>query len=112
MKKFFDKIEPVWFLALVLFPIILWLLPADFFDSGESICPSQVFLGVECPGCGSTRAIMHMHHFEFEEAIYYNSAVFVVYPLLIIVWAYWLRASYRKLKPLYFPDKEVSEDQP
>ena len=111
MKKFFDKIEPVWFLALVLFPIVLWILPADFFDMGESVCPSRVFFDIECLGCGSTRAIMHLHHFDFEEAIYYNSGVFIFYPLLVLIWAYWLRSSYRKLQLRYANKKETSGDQ-
>lgn len=98
VKKIFTKIEPLWLLALLAFPIILWLLPADFFDSGQSVCPSRVFFGVECFGCGSTRAIMHLHHFEIEDALYYNSGVFLIYPLLVLIWYVWVKASYGKVK--------------
>jgi hypothetical protein len=88
MKK---HIYNFWLVSLLLAPIVLWILPADFFDNGADICPSKIFFHVECFGCGITRAVMHLHHFEFEEAIYYNYGVVVVYPLLFIIWIKWTK---------------------
>jgi len=78
-----------WLIALLIFPLILWGLPADSFDEGEVIlCPSRAFFGVECFGCGMTRGVMHMHHAEVEDALYYNLGSPFVYPALIGLWIF------------------------
>lgn len=104
MKKRESKPLPptlnkIWLAALLIFPIVLWIMPADFFDNSTTVlCPSRLFFDVECFGCGITRAIMHIHHFDFEEALYYNGLSFILYPGLIAVWALWVRNAYRDLK--------------
>jgi Protein of unknown function (DUF2752) len=67
-------------------PLILLILPSDYFDNGSSKCLSVMLLDVECYGCGMTRAIMHMIHGEFMEAFYFNMASFIVLPLLVYLW--------------------------
>jgi hypothetical protein len=89
----------VWLIALLLTPIILWLLPAAFFDNGEVIlCPSRLFLGIECPGCGMTRAVMHFHHWDYEDAIFFNPGSVVIYPALIILWFIWTIKAARQVE--------------
>ncbi len=78
-----------WLAALLAVPFILWWLPADHFDEGESMCPSVLLFDVECHGCGSTRAVQHMHHFEWEEALYFHSLAPVIYVGLIALWTWW-----------------------
>ena len=78
-----------WLVALLAFPIVLWLLPADQFDEGESMCPSVLLFDTECPGCGSTRAVQHLHHAEVDEAIYYHSAAPFIYGFLVLLWCVW-----------------------
>lgn len=105
MKKnlflFRRKIERVFYGFIVIVPVILFLLPADFFDKGQSICLSVLLAGMECYACGMTRGIMHFIHFEFEKAWEYNQLTFIVVPLLF---PYWLNAVYEVLdkeKPLF-----------
>jgi Protein of unknown function (DUF2752) len=66
-------------------PLILLILPSDYFDSGSSKCLSVMLFDAECYGCGTTRAIMHLLHGDFMEAFYYNMASFIVLPLLIFL---------------------------
>lgn len=87
----------LWLLALLLAPIVLWILPAGFFDDGQAICPSKLFFDIECLGCGMTRAVMHFHHFNFDDAIYFNRGVFIVYPVLVILWCTWVYQAAKKL---------------
>lgn len=68
---------------------MLLLLPANFFDNGQSICISQILLGKECFACGITRGIMHLIHLDFENAFAYNMLSFIVLPLLVIIWVQW-----------------------
>lgn len=88
-----------WLVALLILPILLWVLPSDFFDSEDGIilCPSRLFFGIECLGCGMTRAIMHLHHFELGDALFFNNGVVVIYPILIIVWFIWVKGRVRRL---------------
>ena len=91
MKK---ALHTAWLIALIACPIVLWLLPVDYFnDSGGLSCPSQSLFDVECLGCGLTRAVMHFHHFEFTEAVFYNLAVLFMYPFLVWLWQKWVRAE-------------------
>ena len=87
----------LWLGALLIFPFLLWVMPATFFDkTGFELCPSKLFFNLECFGCGMTRAVMHLHHFDWTEAIYYNYAVVLVYPSLILIWAMWTRLAWKK----------------
>ncbi|MDX1909221.1 MAG: DUF2752 domain-containing protein [Bacteroidia bacterium] len=85
------RLQWLWLIALGLAPIVLWILPGDFFDHSEvELCPSKAFFNIECLGCGMTRAVMHMHHLEIDSAAYYNPGVFVVFPGLVLLWGYWV----------------------
>ena len=59
-------------ISTILAPIILFFLPSNFFDDGESVCLSVKLAGIECYACGMTRATMHFIHFEFEDAWNFN----------------------------------------
>lgn len=94
-------IQIAWLIALLLTPIILWILPGGFFDdSNVIICPSRLLFDFECFGCGMTRAVQHMHNFEFEDALYYNMGVVAVYPGLIYVWGLWTYRAWNRIKQL------------
>ena len=76
---------------LLLVPIVLWIVPASQFDdTGVIICPSRFLFDIECFGCGMTRAVLHFHHFDFEEAVYHNVFILLIYPLLVVMWLYWM----------------------
>ncbi len=71
------------FLGLLILSIVLLLLPKDYFDSGQSVCLSVVLFNLECYGCGMTRAIQHLIHFDFSAAYAFNKLSFIVFPLLV-----------------------------
>ena len=78
-------------IVLMIIPIFLWIVPAgQFDDTGVIICPSRFIFDIECFGCGMTRAVLHMHHGDFEQAVYYNVFVLLIYPLLVGFWLYWM----------------------
>lgn len=84
--------------ALLVLPIMLFLLPANYFDQGETLCPSKRLLDIECLGCGLTRGVQHFIHFDFETAWEFNKLTFIVMPLGIFYWMYVLRKTYLDLK--------------
>ncbi|MDA3882510.1 MAG: DUF2752 domain-containing protein [Bacteroidales bacterium] len=78
--------------------IVLLCLPADFFDSGQSVCVSVLLFDRECYACGMTRAIQHLIHFEFQQTYEYNKLAFIVFPLFGIAILYELKKLYEKMK--------------
>ena len=82
----------------VLLPLVLLVLPADYFDQGQSLCLSKVLAGVECFGCGMTRAIMHLIHLEFQVAAGFNKLCFIVFPVLSVLWAQWFWQDFKRLQ--------------
>jgi len=75
-------------ILLIAAPLFLMLLPSNYFDTGESLCLSVRVFHTECFGCGITRGIMHLLHFEFSIAWTYNKLSFVIFPVLFIFWLY------------------------
>ncbi len=86
----------IWLFLLSAMPITLWILPVDYFDDGSSLCPSQIFLGLECYGCGSVRAFMHLHHLDFGGAWKYNKGIVLYYPFIALIWSAYMMAALRK----------------
>jgi hypothetical protein len=98
IKKHDKAINAAWLVLLILAPLVLWLLPGDYFDSenGLILCPSRALFDFECLGCGMTRAVMHFHHFQFDDAVYFNRGSLIVYPALVAVWAVWTFKAWKK----------------
>jgi hypothetical protein len=96
--KYKRKVGYALLFLLVAFGLFLMYLPADYFDMGEAICLSVRFFNVECYGCGLTRGVMHLIHFEFAEAWAFNKLTFIVFPLLVYtllfeIWQRFLKPS-------------------
>lgn len=96
--KYYYKILLLLFLAFT--PFILILLPVDFFDYGQTICLSKLFTEKECYACGITKGIMHLIHFDFENAYAYNMLSFIVFPMLALIWIQWFLKEYKILKSI------------
>ena len=53
-------------------------------------CPSRIFLGVDCPGCGGLRGTYSLLHGDIASAVNHNALLLVMYPLLISLWCLWV----------------------
>ena len=80
-------------IQLGLFTIIAFALVIYFYQNNPSDaettflrCPSNLILGINCPGCGSQRAFHHLLHLEIKEAFRYNALFVLAFPFVI----YWL----------------------
>jgi Protein of unknown function (DUF2752) len=69
-------------IVLAIFPLVLLLLPADFFDRGPDVCVFTLLSGYHCWGCGITRGCMHLIHLQWQKAYDYNKLTFIVLPIL------------------------------
>lgn len=84
----------------VLVPVVLIVLPADYFDGGESLCLSMILFDMECYACGMTRAMMRIIHFDFAGAYFYNAISLVAFPLLAGLWAKWFWDEWKRFRKL------------
>lgn len=87
----------IYFCGLLLAPIVLVILPANFFDHGPSICLSVVLLDKTCIGCGMTRAFQHIMHLDFKAGYEFNKLCVIVFPIFFIVYLRELFKMYNKL---------------
>lgn len=96
--SFKKKLKQAYLVLLVIIPIILLILPANYFDIGQSVCLSILLLDKSCYACGMTRAIQHLIHFDFIEAWSFNKLSFIVFPLLAVSYIKELMRLYTSLK--------------
>ena len=82
-NKYFRTLIAILFIAI---PLTLCLLPVDYFDHGQATCLSVIFFDMECYGCGMTRAVMRMMHFDITGAYKFNPLIIPVFPILVIIW--------------------------
>jgi hypothetical protein len=67
---------------MIFLPILLIILPKTFFDHGPTTCIYTLLAGVNCYGCGMTRASMRLIHLDFVGAWEFNKLSFIVFPAL------------------------------
>ena len=65
----------------------------------KSLCPSVIFTGFPCPGCGMTRALFSIVRGDFEAAWKFHPFAFAVigFVILFVVWRYILLRDVRAL---------------
>ncbi|WP_425460640.1 DUF2752 domain-containing protein [Leptospira idonii] len=59
-------------------------------DSNYTICIPKLFFDINCFGCGITRAIWYLLHFDIAKAVEYNSLVVVVFPIIACISIKWI----------------------
>ncbi|MCL1973240.1 MAG: DUF2752 domain-containing protein, partial [Bacteroidetes bacterium] len=73
-------------IVIILAPLLLFFLPMKWLQGEHSLCLIKNIFGVECPGCGITRAFVSVVQFHFIDAWNYNKLIVIVFPLLAYVW--------------------------
>ncbi len=56
-------------------------------------CPFRTLTGLDCPGCGGTRALYALTQGDVGLALNHNVLTLVALPLLALAWLGWLRYS-------------------
>ncbi|HEU5149161.1 MAG TPA: DUF2752 domain-containing protein [Iamia sp.] len=58
-------------------------------------CPLKEATGLDCPGCGGTRALHALTQGDIGTALDHNAVLTVVLPLLAVAWGLWLLHTIR-----------------
>ncbi|NDW19812.1 DUF2752 domain-containing protein [Dysgonomonas sp. 216] len=84
--------------GIIIFPVTLYLIPVGWLNEQHSICLFKNIFGIECFGCGITRAIVSAIQFDFVGAFNFNKLIVIVFPLLIFIWIRMLIQQLKLLK--------------
>jgi hypothetical protein len=68
---------------LFVLPFLLFMVSLDDLDGKHSICLFKNLFGIECYGCGITKAVIASIQFDFIRAFNYNKLIVVVTPLIV-----------------------------
>jgi len=94
-------------LLLLLLPVVLYLFYSfdPVTDPFFPLCPFRAATGLECPGCGSQRAIHSLLHLRPGDALGYNPLMVLALPYILLgVWLEWLGGGHRfpRLQRVFF----------
>lgn len=81
-------------------------LKSSFFPS----CPFKSVTGLDCPGCGSQRAIHELLHLNFKKAFEYNALLVLSIPYLLLLMIFnfeSVKQRFPKLERILFGWKSV-----
>ena len=99
-----SRASNLFFLILyLLVPVILYCIPAERIFHGHQLCLFHNFLGVDCWGCGMTRAIFSLMYLDFPGAWEYNRLVVFVAPLLLYLY---LKLIYKTVQKIRNPKSQ------
>ena len=100
MKLFINFIEYQKYNLMLLghfaLPFILFSLPLEWLKRQQSICIVKNIFGIECFGCGITKAIIAAIQLNFETALEYNKMVVIALPCLLYIWTKRTFSIYKK----------------
>jgi hypothetical protein len=83
-------------LATALAAGLLYRFPPDRY-AFYPLCPIHEYLHLECPGCGTTRAVSALLHGHLIAALHFNAfAILVLLPLVIVYAAICMQRAFKK----------------
>jgi Protein of unknown function (DUF2752) len=66
-------------------------------------CPFHQLLGLQCPGCGATRALADLLHGHLAAAIHFNALATLLFPV-VAVYGIFVYAQFLRRKPICRPN--------
>jgi hypothetical protein len=69
-------------ILLLAIPIAIWLVNYQSTDNDFSFCAFKNLFGIKCYGCGLTRGLSAMLHFDFKRMYELNKLNIITIPLL------------------------------
>lgn len=86
--------------ALIVCGLSYHYLQLDFLSylSRQSFCPFKIITGIDCPGCGITRALLSIGQLKLAQAVDYNYLSFPLL-LLMIIYLFKNKLKTKKLNP-------------
>ena len=77
-----------WMIGIVILILVLTTIIYCYNPCNYSIfpkCPFLLLTGLQCPGCGSQRAIHYLLHLDILKAFHYNALLVFTLPVIVIL---------------------------
>ncbi len=74
-------------------------------------CPSQTFLGVDCPGCGGMRGTYDLLHGDIAGMLDDNILLIIAIPALLIAFAVWAYRAWTGRRPNLTPTQQAQRSR-
>jgi hypothetical protein len=71
------------------------------------MCPTMALFGIDCPGCGGLRATHALAHGDVATAFDHNALFVVMVPVLVALWALWMRRAWTGSTPPLTRRREI-----
>jgi hypothetical protein len=71
------------------------------------MCPTMALFGIDCPGCGGLRATHALAHGDVATAFDHNALFVVMVPVLVALWALWMRRAWTGITPPLTRRREI-----
>ncbi|MBE2997305.1 DUF2752 domain-containing protein [Nocardiopsis sp. HNM0947] len=112
LDRFVSRVPPwVWPVGLGVLglagAVVLHLFDPSQDDTPYPTCPFLFLTGLQCPGCGTTRALALLTHGDLVAAASMNPLTVLVLPFLLLVYARWLVGTLRRNGPPLRPEPHV-----
>ena len=80
-----SRVMPILFPVILVIAGILYYVFNPSSDSWFFKCPFHLITGLQCPGCGTQRAIHCLLHGDMMEALRFNAFIVVIIPFLLLM---------------------------
>jgi hypothetical protein len=71
-------------------------------------CPFRALTGLDCPGCGGTRALYALTQGQVTTSLSHNLLVWLVVPLLMAAWGSWLLTALGRRDAVWQPGPRIA----
>jgi hypothetical protein len=68
---------------LIFLGAIFFSIPKIYIGDTYPLCLYRIILNKKCIGCGTTRAVWSILHFNFNDAYEYNKMIIITFPLIM-----------------------------
>jgi hypothetical protein len=85
-----NKYKVLKLILVLVFFSIFYNIPKEYLGDTYPICLYRIIFNQNCLGCGTTRAIWSIMHFNINQALEYNRLIIMTFPLLIGCIIFWI----------------------
>lgn len=71
-------------------------------------CPFRALTGLDCPGCGGTRALYALTQGQLATSVSHNLLLWLLTPLLLVAWGSWLLTTVGRRDAVWQPGPHVA----
>ena len=97
-----SAVATTFLLAVAAAAVVLFRFPPDRYRFYPR-CPIYTYLHLQCPGCGTTRALAALLHGQIMQALRFNPLTTLLFPIVLLYVAQLVWRQHRDSQPIRWP---------